>query len=54
MTVKELIEALEKMDYEQEVKIGCEGYTSNGEIAAYDTESAVYIVDGCFYEEVDG
>ena len=54
MTVRELISALENMDQEQEVRLGVEGYTSDGEIAAYDTEDAVYIVDGCFYDEIDG
>ena len=54
MTVRELIGKLENMDQEQEVRVGCEGYTSEGEIDAYDTDDAVYIVDGCFYKEIDG
>lgn len=54
MTVKELIKNLERMDEDSEVKIGVQGYVSNGEVAAYETDNSVYVVDGCFYEEIDG
>lgn len=56
MTVKELIAELEKMDENDHVFVGAQGYTNSmsedKSIFVENGESGVYITDTCFYEEV--
>lgn len=60
MTVSQLIKELERVENQNAlVVLGVEGYTTLEDgapqsISVAETEKGVFIVDGCFYEEVDG